>query len=88
MAPWPCTVPLRASLCEPSAFVVGQLVLQWGNNHAIMCKCKVVNRWMHEKQKSGNYLPLQAEQLGMSVIPKEMPTIKGYFQYIAIFAIK
>ena len=53
-----------------------------------MCKCKVVNRWMHEKQKYGNYLPLQAEQLGMSVIPKEMPTIKGYFQYIAIFAIK
>ena len=30
----------------PVAFVVGQLVLHWGNTHAIMCKCSDVSQQM------------------------------------------
>ena len=34
---WSCTVPIRVSPRVPVAFIVGRLVLHWGNTRAIMC---------------------------------------------------
>ena len=40
---WPCTVPLRAGPWDLGAFVVGRMVLHWGNTHNIICKFNVQN---------------------------------------------
>lgn len=45
----PCTVSLRAGPCEPVAFVLGRMVLHWGNTLAIMCKCRGLSRQMYEQ---------------------------------------
>ena len=56
---WSCTVHTTGPH-EPFAFLIGWLVLHWGNTHAIMCKCiKLTNA----RTKSANYSSLQAEQL-------------------------
>ena len=51
---FPCVTPDLAQYnltgpCESLAFLVGWLVLHWGNTHAKMCKCRGLSQQMLEQ---------------------------------------